>query len=340
MNILIDFHHSSLWYSLKLLLEDRLGHKIFRPVGLEWQEKGYWNYTSNNDKYVAQQFLVGFSHELVIGQKHDDYIEIEELFHGYTQKGLTFDQFLKMDIDIVIPTVKNHEELFAKLIADHKPNAKLIRQEGNNDFTINEICKNVMSSVPPNGIKIPEGTNIVYYHQEFDTNLFNNYSTISDYNRISNFMNCLPEWESINDWNKIKELLPNYDFKMHGIGGEDGNIDRIEHLAYAIKKSSFVFQLKQGENGGGHITHNAMACGKPLICKRSYLKYLFDSGVLEHMVTCIDLEQSDDWKRDIEICSEPSKYNQMSEELYLRWKELVNFDIDEVLVRQFLDRLI
>lgn len=333
MKILACRHHASLFYSLKLLFEDRLGHELYFPIGMEWHEKGYWNYTSNNDPYVIQQFLVGFSNELVIGQKHDDYIEVEELFHGYTQKGMTFDQFLKTDVDIIMPTIKNHEELFAKLIRDHKPNAKLIRQEGNNDFVINPICKNVMSSVPPNGITIPEGTNIVYYHQEFDTNLFS-YTPMRNFRRVTNMMNCLPQWESIKDWNRLKEQSSGYEFKMHGILGDDGNIDRVNGVAEAIKNSTWIFQLKQGENGGGHLTHNAMAIGRPLICKRSYLKYLFDKGVLEHGITCIDLE--DENKIDVDSLNP----EEMGKELNRRWKELVDFDKEEQEIREFLGRLL
>lgn len=338
MKILCDFHHSSLFYSLKLLFEDRLGHELYRPIGMDWFDKGYWNYTSNNDRQVIDQFLLGQPHEITVGEDGGKFIKIQELFHGYEQKGLTFDQFLNTDIDIVMATIKNHEEVYDRLIKDHKPNAKLIRQEGNNDFAINPICKNVMSSVPPNGISIPEGTNIVYYHQEFDTNLFI-YTPPRRYNRITNMMNCLPEWESYNTWLDLLVDLDDFEFKMHGIGGVDGNLDRVEAVAEAIKDSTFIFQLKQGENGGGHLTHNAMAIGRPLICKGSYLKYLFENKILEHGKTCIDLEQSD-WLEVLRKYSIPENYEKMSLEIHRRWLNLVSFDKEELKIRTFMENLI
>ena len=334
--VFADFHHSSLFNSLRILIEERLGGTLVRPIGMQWYDMGYWNYTSNNDRHVIEQFLSGYVNEVLIDGGNDDYIEVQELFHGYIQKCVTFNQFLKMDIDIIMPTVKNHEELFAKLISDHKPNAKMIRQEGNNDFEINPICKNVMSSVPPNGIKIPDGTNIIYYHQEFDTNLFV-YTPMKNFKRITNMMNCLPQWESHQDWLKLKELLPEYEFKMHGILGDDGNIDRVNGVAEAIKDSTFIFQLKQGENGGGHLTHNAMAIGRPLICKRSYFKYLFDKGVLEHGVTCVDLE--DETKIDINSL-DAFEVEEMGKELNRRWLTLVNFDDEVNKIKDFMGRLI
>lgn len=59
MNILVDFHHPGLYHSLQLLFEDRLGHCLFRPVGHDWWDAGYWRFGEAiaGDDRLAQRYL-------------------------------------------------------------------------------------------------------------------------------------------------------------------------------------------------------------------------------------------------------------------------------------------
>lgn len=339
MKVLADRHHSSLFYSLKMLFEDRLGWELYFPVGLDWYDRGYWNYTSNNDPGVINQMLIGYPNEIQWRGEKDGYVEIDEMMHGYIQKGLTFEQFLNTDIDIIIASIPAHEALFDKLIKDHKPNAKLIRHEGNTGGVFLGIAKNAMVSVEPECITIPDGIHTVFYHQEFDTKVFSK-EPLKNNNKVVSNMNCLPQFPGpYEDWNKYKELLPEFSFEMHGIAGEQGNIDRIDNLANAIKESTFVWQTKPGERCGGHTTRNAMACGRPIITRRSYLDVLFNQGILEDGVTCIDLDARSAEDNASVIKSLSKKASSMGNELYRRWHALSDFDKEEIRIRNFLENL-
>ena len=340
MNILVDYHHQDLYYSFKMLFEDRLGHSLFKPIGREWYEKGYWNYVSNNDPAVIGQYL-GEHEDWYIGhrikERKDKYLLMEEKKHQYSQKCLTFSQFLDTDIDIMIASIPAHEETFQKLIDDHKPNAKLIRQEGNypNHPT---VCKNIMSSVAKELLNYPEDSHIVFYHQEFDTKLFSK-EPAKHYNRITSLMNCMASYPTeLELYHRYKSEMQDFEFRMHGIDGEDGNIDRIENLANAIKDAAFIWQTKPTEQDAGHNTSNAMACGRPIITRRTDLSILFDKGVLEHGITAIDLLQPDVLET-IRECSQPEKWQQMSAELYKRWHEYSDFNKEAEELRKFFEEL-
>ena len=55
MNILADRHHSWLWTSLVILFEERLRHRLFFPIGMEWYENNLWNVYPSPD--TARQYL-------------------------------------------------------------------------------------------------------------------------------------------------------------------------------------------------------------------------------------------------------------------------------------------
>src|SRR5262249_30616302 len=58
MNALVDRHHGDLFFSLQLLLEGRLRHSVYTPVGMEWWDESYWRFGQvYGDARLAEQFL-------------------------------------------------------------------------------------------------------------------------------------------------------------------------------------------------------------------------------------------------------------------------------------------
>ncbi len=59
ISVFTDLHHESLYQSLQLLFEKRLGWRLFRPAGLDWFQKGYWRIAElyNNAPDTISQFL-------------------------------------------------------------------------------------------------------------------------------------------------------------------------------------------------------------------------------------------------------------------------------------------
>ena len=41
--VFADYHHSGLYRSFELLFEKRLGGTLFKPIGWDWWNQGYWH---------------------------------------------------------------------------------------------------------------------------------------------------------------------------------------------------------------------------------------------------------------------------------------------------------
>ena len=53
MRIFADYHHGGLYHALHILFCERMGFELYRPIGFEWAERGYWKY-SENPPTIAQ----------------------------------------------------------------------------------------------------------------------------------------------------------------------------------------------------------------------------------------------------------------------------------------------
>jgi len=334
LNVLADLHHGDLYHSLRMLFEQRLGGKLFRPIGVEWYEKNFWKY--NDNLPTVKQYLQHRNEEVDLGT----HIVCPERPHNEQDNLLTFDQFKKHKIDIVIGSVYQHEEPYTRLIREHKPNAKFIRQAANiHDVIDPNFSKNIMASCLLD--HTPPGANVVTYHQEFDLNIFK-YVLPYNSHTIKNFMNCVPDSRDFYLWPRYKAELSSYDWKMHGILGEDGIIGSVAEIAKKIQNSTFIWHVKFGGDGFGHVIHNAFACGRPIITKASYYKNCLAEGLLEDGVTCIDLDKHS-FDESIEMIKHFSKFENlrvMCDNVYKRFCEYVDYNKEETLLRKFLDNLI
>lgn len=343
MNVFCDYHHGGLYKSLKLLFEDRLGWNLYRPIGMDWFYTGFWNIADPypNPIDTASQYLeinnYGFDQYKYLNGTH--YIKdgvyyvwdaAEEIHH----KGITFDMFKEMQIDIVISSIQAHDTTYAKLIKDFKPQAKHIAQVGN-AYQTAEV-KNVMCSTAP--YPIPEGKNVVFYHQEFPLNIFKYEKPMGGRN-ITNFVNLHPREDL---YEQYKNALSDYKFKSFGSGCPDGTITGSHDMAAKMAESTFGWHIKPGGDGFGHVIHNWYACGRPVITNGSDYYDKLAGLLLEDEVTCIDLEQGT-FEQNIEKIkkwSEPNNHIKLCQNAFNRFKQIVDFDNEEKEIRNFLDRLI
>ncbi len=348
-HVFSDLHHGDLYESFRYLFEDRLHGHLFHPMGREWAEKGYWTYADQQRPEIkdgiVKQYL-DFKIQDGMGAGDKWFIRHNKV-HGTVHKMVTMEQFFSLPIDIVICSVSNHEAPFYKLCQEHPNKPKLIRQTGNIYEIINyEIVKNLMVATIPE-TPIPDGVNYVIYHPEFSWDIFR-YEEPMPFGkrRITNLMNCLPNHiPPISDyfsiWKEYKEALPDFDWKMHGILGEDGNLDLIREVAGAIRKATFMWHTKFGGDGYGFTIHYAYSKGRPIITKGSDYKGKFAGKLLEDGVTCIDLEKrtKEENVKLIRELSEPDKHKKMCEAARKRFEEVVNFDKEAVEIEAFLERL-
>ena len=234
--VLADFHNAGLFFSLKLLLEDRFKGTLLRPIGMEWFSNGFFSIAEpyqNNSDTIKQYLQIKpefkpIDNTPILNKNisfNNSFYEVDETSHGYIQKCITWQQFLDTDIDLIIASIPRHWVTFTKLRDLYKPKAKVICQSGNifweNEEALKDgTVKNLLASVKP--FKIDSSINAVWYHEEMKIIDFKESST---HRKIYSFVNCLPNPEL---FFKYKNALTDYDMKSYGASCPDGWVNGID----------------------------------------------------------------------------------------------------------------
>jgi hypothetical protein len=293
MRVLTDFHHSSLLRATNMLFGDRLGMEVFRPIGMEWFDEGFW--AINDQRDTAEQFLQMDSWPAdgttplngAIDAQGVGWHTIADPGEKTHHKACTLEFFKRKQFDYVIASIPQHIKPMQKLINLYSPGAKLIIQVGNGWDLAQFRGHNVLASVAPR----PTMTNALFYHQEFDLDIFHptkNESTLL----VSSFINILQRTPAWDDFEQLEALTAQHGFKWRSYGGQcrDGNMNGPEELARAMRESMLIFHVKPGGDGFGHIIHNAYAVGRPIITRSSHYKDTLAEELLEPG-TFIDLDK-------------------------------------------------
>jgi glycosyltransferase involved in cell wall biosynthesis len=344
-NVLIDHHHGELTVSLELLFGRRLGYRVFYPIGLEWYEKGYWKVFPHPDtarQYLAmsQADLSVYSRQTVLTTIGEEPVEQE--FHycfnpckDAYQKTITLQCFLEQPIKIIVTSIPEHVPCFQELIEKYKPGAKLIFQMGNMyPYFKFQGVRNVLNSTSR---RVPFYIHSVNYSQEFDLDLFSFQRPFFQ----KNIVNLEHYMSNPFYFREVQESLPEFSFLSYGAGNPLGPISKTAEVARVIGQADFIWHLKKGGDGYGHVVHNAAACGRPLIIsKKTYQKLRFGKFIEDGKTcVCVDGHDAKTLAKKIRYYSEPSKLLKMSRRLYERFRNLVNFNQDEKKIRHFLERL-
>lgn len=336
MNVLLDVHHHDLFRSLYILFHNRLKCKIFVPFGMEWHTKTKYANYPNID--TVKQYIVNIKDWLNIG---NDLTDVQFI---------SFEEYLDIDIDIHIASLLENVIVFKSLIEKYKPKSKLIIQVGNNFLVsiIDDLGDNLLSSSKV-VFELSKIKNKIFYHQEFDTNLFEFKLPTCNVKSINSFQHffgtgCSPYEKDYEIFKKLKTDMIDFDFKCFGIGGEFGPIRGTPtDMSLEIKNSGFIFHMKPQGDGYGHIYHNAYACGKPVIYKSKYLKYnnfemtpllLFDDS------TSIDMSKLNIDSTKSKIIEFSNNYTEISKLVYFKFKQVVNFDLEFEQIKIFIENLI
>lgn len=346
--ILVDFHHSSLLRSHVLMFEKRLGIEVFRPIGMEWYEQGYWSVYDSPD--TARQFLDYGSQPLdetpPLNEAARDIRRDAGAFTVYDpgmktlHKACTLDYFINHEFDYVLASIPQHVPLFAELIRKYKPNAKLIVQIGNNWNLEQYAGMNVLASITPQ----LNGANSFFYHQEFDLTVF--YDTpVPPTRTIYSFVNLIENtgigW---NDYTDLKRQLERRGWKMQAYGGQcpDGNMTGAHELARKMREAALIFHVKPGGDGYGHILHNAYAVGRPIITRPSHYRGQLGEQLLTPD-TFIDLDRYGRPEvRNIltRLIHSPDELADMGRRAAAQFDRVVNFEQQAEGVREWLKTLV
>lgn len=342
-----DFHHSGLFRGLHLLFEKRLGGQLFRPVGLDWYERGLWSIYPSID--TAKQYLTldqrykptdGTPQLNQIKDINPLYYEVYDPGGDFIQKAVTFEQFMGMTFDIVIATIPQHLSIYKRL-ANIK-DARFIFQIGNAWPVEADTAPNIMSSARINNV--PSNINFIEYHQEFPLDIYH-FAPPAKSGKIYSFINCLgnteiykPDWELFLE---LERLLPEYEFKSFGGQCRDGWCNGDWEVANRTREADLVFHCKTYGDGFGYGMFTAAACGRPIITRLTDYKGKLAEPLIGDGETSINVDSQPPQQvaNRIKNVMETTKLEKMGKEIYETFKEHVNYDHEEERIRDFLARL-
>lgn len=352
MNILIDFHHTDLWWSNHLILEVGLGHKIYCPNGFEWFEQGYYGHPSPD---VSRQYLVHSFFKLE-DAKHYPKIPksvIEgadpakmrftpEHMNGCKYyplvRTLTLEEFADTPIDAIMSTLSNNQEPWLKLRNKFKPKAKLIREEGNRYGVFHPEYRNVMTAdfATYRKVQVP---NKILYHQKFDTEHIFNYRKLKQFDRIACFMPTfrgIPELVSFTESHDIGLEL--YDY---GHLSKRGFLSPKERYAEELEKAALVWHVKPGGDGFGHVFHSAFAMGRPVVTKPEEYYDNQSWPLFLDGKTCILIGNNPaENSKKIRRFTSPDCLMAMSHAAASRFRAVVDYEWEQNMIAAFLERLV
>jgi hypothetical protein len=295
---------------------------------MRWFDEGYW--AINDQRDTAQQFLA-----------EAPPLDGTRLLTGEGQRTISFNEFLYTDFDIIIASIPQHIEPFRKL-AELK-GAKLIIQIGNEWAEQFLVGHNVLASVKPRSYT--QGTNAIFYHQEFDTQVFSP-TPVPQSKKIYSFINCLPKQmpSAWSDYNHLStELRKKWGFEFKSFGGQcpDGNMDGPQELADKMREAMMIFHVKEGGDGFGHIIYNAYSVGRPIITRSRFYK---DRLAEELLVpgTFLDLDTmslAEAIQRISKLQFMPEALQEMGEKAHKRFAEVVNYKNESERIAQWLTKL-
>lgn len=360
MRILADFHHEHLYESLRILFEDRFGWELFRPIGEEWYNEGYWKVYDHPS--TVQQYLslnsgrkyqdVNEDGRQVNGEEHRRYqnwnptmiqegvYQVETpSFPGKIYKAITLEAFKENDFDIILASMPEHQGCYINLRNNFKPNAKLIFQVGNNwPLGLLAGYPNILTSAKT---LVPqcEAANVhhCYYRQEFDTELFAECEP-DDVNTAANLMHYMQEVPLLH---AVEAAMPDWTFKWHGAGNRDGLVGpAIEDIAKTFQEFAFIFHHKREGDGYGFNIHHGMSRGRPMICNVNDFRGQTAEDLLDDS-TCVNIANKSAPEIADMLVRAAAEYPELQQRVITRFNSVVNFDNEvETVVRPFMENLV
>ena len=358
----VDFHHASLLQSLILLFEKRFSSRVYRPIGLEWANKGFWavyNHPATQLQYLTTDqgyrpidgtrplntiIDSAYIHET---DKDPGVYFCQDIDSGKYNRAITYEAFQKMHFSIVIASLPQHIEPYKKLSQSHWAKPRFIYQIGNAwDVPSSTFVPNVMSSAV---ITQREGIPHVTYHQEFDTQIF--YADPVDVwkekrNGIYSFVNCFSVAdymrEDYNLFQEVEKRMSDFSFRAYGGQCRDGAAHGTVNLANTMRSSRFIWHTKAGGDGYGHVIHNAAAVARPAIVKKLYYQGKLAENLMIDGETCIAIDglDYDQIVNKIRYYDDPTRYAKMTYAIAENFSRVVDFDKEAEILSQFIDNLL
>lgn len=133
--VLVDFHHSDLFRSWKMLFEKRLGFEVYRPKGQEWYDRGYYTHPIEAE---GRGNLNPFNEFEGNWDDHPEYVSQDSV--GF--RWLSLDE--AKDIDLIITSIDRNQTGFKKFRDEFGLKCKICRYTGNPVESFDFSCFNFM----------------------------------------------------------------------------------------------------------------------------------------------------------------------------------------------------
>jgi hypothetical protein len=344
MKVFADCHHGDLYFSLHLLFEKRLGWELYRPIGWDWFNQGFWKIGDPypNPADTARQYLeispgAWDQYKNLNGRPYieDDIYHVQEPIHDYDQKAITLEKFKAMKFDVILPTYQPHDRAFEQLRNLYQPQAKVVAQMGNTGQTSH--LPYVLHTAPYNP---RQGQLAIYYHQELDMKLYSYISPNPQTRKMFSVVNCAPY---LDIYNTYKATLTDIEMKYYGGGCPDGSLFGAKGVGEKMREANLGWSLKP-QGGLGHSNMGWMASGRGLVTNMSQHRGWGGDAValFEPGVTCWDIEGHSVQENCIGIRKmlEPEENIKYAERAKRRFHDLINYDEEEKKLRVFFERVL
>ena len=351
MKVLGDYHHHDLWESLELLCA-RLGWDLYRPIGMDWFNEGYWNFERAwHGDAVAKQYLEPWGSD---AREGDNLVSRYDPSHNRDIKLLTLEQARAVKPDIVIASVAHNHEGLARFATE--VGATFGLHLGNVRFAAIDMAEDrwdlakfgIVTSILPAPVDVPH----VVVHQEFSLEDFRHEpGNPGERLKVASFVNCFPEnTRTYAQFVETADSLPSIDWQVYGAYGsvaEDrfacGNIGKCADVGAAMRASDIAWHTKQWSDGFGHVIHNWFAVGRPVLGHEWYYRTQLAGPLWQEGITSFDL--TDKTAHEVgnllaELQREPERIIEMGNAAAARFREVVNFDEEEQAIRRMFEQVL
>lgn len=344
IRVLADHHHASLWESLCMLFEDRMGWELYRPRGDEWWKQPIWQFDKQMPHFeaVARQYMDGWTTDVDCG---DHWERRDAMYPERVHKMLTMEQARDMRPDIVIATIAENEEGFHGFAREI--GAKFGIQLGNQG-SFNRYDLADFSLISTTRDRYP-WTPYVVYRQEFNLDDYCFEYPPSERDYVGSWVQALPaDAGEYGRFLAVANALPDLRMRYHGhVGPVDdfwgGNVTTSVELAAQMRGAGVGWHCKTWSDGYGHVIHNLFAVGKPIVGTVSYYKDKLAADLFVEGETSFDVQthsqaETIDFIRRLTIDDE--LHERMSRASAARFREIVDFDAEAEAIRAMMDNVL
>lgn len=345
IRVLCDAIHADLWESLRLLFEVRLGWQLYRPIGMEWAERGIWRFEQHQPygQGVAHQFLDVWPTDRI---QQGPTLERDDTTHpGQVQRLVTYEQARSHQWDLVLATLAENEQglwQFAQDVGAHY-GIQVGNQGAANLWPLAEFG---LLSVTTPGFK-PWKPH-VYYRQEFDRALFHpDAGAGAEPDLVMNRVQCTSQTGDHARWRLMAAAVPEARFRWYGhceprdewFGGDDATTPAV---ATSMHRARIAWHPKRWSDGYGHVIHNWFSIGRPVIASAGYYADKLAGPLFLEGETSFDMDRLSDAELAGTVrmlLHDEDRWLRMCEASADRFAAVVDFDAEAAEIRAVLENV-